>query len=66
MDANARLRAIPSVDELLRSSGAVGAIERFGRPAVAEALRRVLATIRDEVRQGGDMPSPDAIATAAA
>jgi L-seryl-tRNA(Ser) seleniumtransferase len=65
MDANVRLRAIPSVDELLRSAGVAEAIERFGRQAVAEALRGTLVTIRDEVREGRNMPSPDAIAAAA-
>lgn len=66
MDADIRLRDIPSVDELLRSAAVGEAIERFGRPAVAEALRGILARIRDEVREGADVPSADVIATAAA
>ncbi|WP_026620518.1 L-seryl-tRNA(Ser) seleniumtransferase (plasmid) [Ensifer sp. WSM1721] len=65
MDANIRLRDIPSVDELLRSAAAAEAIECFGRPAVAEALRRVLTTIRNAVRDGADVPSLEAIAVAA-
>ncbi|NRP72650.1 L-seryl-tRNA(Sec) selenium transferase [Ensifer psoraleae] len=65
MDANVRLRDIPSVDELLRSAAVVEAIECFGRQPVLEALRNVLAAIRNEVREGGDIPSSDAIATAA-
>jgi len=65
MDANIRLRDIPSVDELLRSAAAVEAIECFGRPAVAEALRRVLTTIRNAVRDGAEVPSLEAIAMAA-
>ncbi|OHV77784.1 L-seryl-tRNA(Sec) selenium transferase [Ensifer sp. LCM 4579] len=65
MDANVRLRDIPSVDELLRSAGVADAIERFGRPVVAAALRRVLTSIRDAVREGADVPSPAAIAAAA-
>ncbi len=66
MDANVRLRDIPSVDELLRSGTLVEAINFFGRRAVTEALRNVLATTRDEVRKGGEPPSPDGIAAAAA
>ncbi|MDK1385529.1 L-seryl-tRNA(Sec) selenium transferase [Sinorhizobium sp. 8-89] len=65
MDANVRLRDIPSVDELLRSAAVVEAIECFGRQPVIEALRNVLAAIRNEVREGGDIPTSDAIATAA-
>ncbi|MCA1368497.1 L-seryl-tRNA(Sec) selenium transferase [Bradyrhizobium sp. BRP14] len=65
MDANIRLRDIPSVDDLLRSAAAVEAIECFGRPAVAEALRRVLTTIRNAVRDGANVPSLEAIAMAA-
>ncbi|WEX74374.1 L-seryl-tRNA(Sec) selenium transferase [Sinorhizobium numidicum] len=65
MEANIRLRDIPSVDELLRSTGVAEAIECFGRPAVAEALRGVLSRIRDEVREGAGVPSPHAIAAAA-
>ncbi|MDK1494214.1 L-seryl-tRNA(Sec) selenium transferase [Sinorhizobium sp. 7-81] len=65
MDANVRLRDIPSVDELLRSAAVVEAIECFGRQPVIGALRNVLAAIRKEVLRGGDIPSLDAIATAA-
>lgn len=65
MDANARLRDIPSVDELLRSATLVEAIECFGRRAVTEALRSVLVMIREDVRKGEGVPSPDVIATAA-
>ncbi|WFU50791.1 L-seryl-tRNA(Sec) selenium transferase [Sinorhizobium terangae] len=67
MDVNVRLRDIPSVDELLRSAILVEAVECFGRLAVTEALRNVLATTRDEVLKGGEVPPPDAIiATAVA
>jgi L-seryl-tRNA(Ser) seleniumtransferase len=65
MDVNVRLRGIPPVDELLRSATLAEAIDCFGRRAVTEALRNVLATTRDHVRRGGEVPSPDAIATAA-
>ncbi len=65
MDANVRLRDIPSVDDLLRLAGVVEAIERFGRLTVVEVLRRVLDRIRDAVREGGDVPPLDAIVAAA-
>ncbi|MCA1493510.1 L-seryl-tRNA(Sec) selenium transferase [Sinorhizobium alkalisoli] len=65
MDANVRLRDIPSVDELLRSAGVADAVGRFGRPVVAAALRRVLTSIREAVREGADIPSSATIAAAA-
>ncbi|MDB5617157.1 L-seryl-tRNA(Sec) selenium transferase [Tardiphaga sp.] len=42
----AKLRRLPSVDEVLRSDAASAAIERFGRPAVVGAVRRILAEFR--------------------
>ena len=45
--APAKLRRLPSVDEVVRSAGAMAAIARFGRPAVVAAVRRVLAEFRD-------------------
>ncbi|PRD45652.1 L-seryl-tRNA(Sec) selenium transferase [Phyllobacterium phragmitis] len=65
MDAKFSLRDIPSMDQLLKSASIVGAMQRFGRPAVTDALRAALAAIRDEVRQGGRIPTEDAIADAA-
>jgi len=40
------LRTLPSVDEVLRTAVAVGAVERFGRPAVVAAVRGALAAAR--------------------
>jgi len=65
MDANFSLRDIPSIDQLLKTATIAEAIDRFGRPAVTDALRATLAAIRDEVRQGGRLPSPDTIVTVA-
>jgi L-seryl-tRNA(Ser) seleniumtransferase len=42
----AALRKLPSVDEVLRLAAAKVAIERFGRSAVVDAIRRVLAEFR--------------------
>jgi L-seryl-tRNA(Ser) seleniumtransferase len=44
--ATAALRKLPSVDEVLRSAAAKLAIERFGRSAVVNAVRRVVAEFR--------------------
>ncbi|MEZ2128772.1 MULTISPECIES: L-seryl-tRNA(Sec) selenium transferase [unclassified Sinorhizobium] len=65
MDASARLRDIPSVDQVLKTAAAAGAIECFGRSAVTNAIRAILSEARDKVRQGQDIPSRDEVATAA-
>jgi L-seryl-tRNA(Ser) seleniumtransferase len=43
---NADLRALPSVDEVLRTRLATVAVDRFGRMAVVEAVRATLAAAR--------------------
>src|SRR5476649_2543429 len=40
----AALRKLPSVDEVMRSAG--GAVAHFGRPAVVDVIRTVLAEAR--------------------
>ena len=65
MDSNASLRRIPSVDQLLKSASAAGIIERFGRPALTEALRSALAQTRTDVRNGLNAPSAETIMAAA-
>lgn len=57
MDANAGLRDLPSIDQLLKSEAIVEAVEQFGRPLVVEALRKSLAEIRNKARDGGTIPS---------
>jgi L-seryl-tRNA(Ser) seleniumtransferase len=42
----AALRKLPSVDEVLRTTTAVGATSRFGRSAVVTAIRQTLAEAR--------------------
>jgi L-seryl-tRNA(Ser) seleniumtransferase len=44
--ATASLRKLPSVDEVLRTAAANTAIECFGRPAVVDAVRRVISESR--------------------
>ncbi|MEA2870416.1 MAG: L-seryl-tRNA(Ser) seleniumtransferase [Hyphomicrobiales bacterium] len=51
------LRKLPSVDEVVRSSAASHAVARFGRPAVVNAVRDVLA----EARNGGATMEPGAV-----
>jgi len=65
MDTNASLRRIPSVDELLKSASAGAAIERFGRPAVTEALRAAVTDLRNKVRKGRNLPARENIIAAA-
>ncbi len=46
--------AIPSVDVLLRHPDAARLIDGYGRPAVLDAIRMVLATIRRDLPQQGE------------
>lgn len=64
MDANASLRELPSVDQLLQSHAIIEAISRFGRPLVIDALRRNLADVRIQVRNGAEFPPRDVIVAA--
>jgi L-seryl-tRNA(Ser) seleniumtransferase len=60
------LRALPSVDEVLRADAGALAIERFGRPAVVTAVRHALDAARAALRAGKAPPSErDALANAA-
>ena len=45
-------RLLPSVDELLHQPELVALIEREGQPAVTEAIRAVLAKVREEIATG--------------
>ena len=61
----ARLRALPSVDQVLRTGCGRAATERFGRQAAASAARAILAASRAALREGGPAPADaDAIGTA--
>lgn len=65
MDSNANLRRIPSMDELLKLTPARIAIERFGRLAVTQALRTIVADLRNAMRDGGNVPTRENIMAAA-
>ncbi len=56
-------RRLPSVDEIIRAAPAAALVERFGRPAVVNAVRDVLAELRAN-RAAAD--GPDAVLTDAA
>lgn len=45
-------RLLPSVDELLKSAALAELMAREGQPAVAESVRAVLASLRDEINSG--------------
>jgi L-seryl-tRNA(Ser) seleniumtransferase len=54
------LAGLPSVDQVLRTPVAAAAIARFGRTAATDAVRQVLAAIRERARNGGATALPDA------
>jgi len=51
-DTQDRLRALPSVDDLLRSAAVAPLLEAHPRELVVEAIRTVLDRLRDEIRLG--------------
>ena len=65
-ESGARLRALPSVHDVLKADAAVLAINRFGRRSAVAAVRQALDAARAALR-GGRMPpiAPQAIAEAA-
>jgi L-seryl-tRNA(Ser) seleniumtransferase len=65
-EPDVRLRALPSVDDVLKADAATLAIARFGRPAAVAAVRRALDATRAALRAGKTQPSqPDAVASTA-
>jgi L-seryl-tRNA(Ser) seleniumtransferase len=59
MTMSERLRELPSVDELLKTSQASELIDAYGRPQTLEALRQALSDLRAQIRQKGDLPIPE-------
>src|SRR5450631_561841 len=64
-DTTARLRDIPSVDQVLRTSPGIAAAELFGGQCATGAVRTVLADARAAVRNGEPPPAAGAVAAAA-
>jgi L-seryl-tRNA(Ser) seleniumtransferase len=63
--ASAALRKLPSVDEVLRTPVAAGAVARFGRQAAVAAVRDVLAKARAVKDTSGDAANVAAAAQTA-
>ncbi len=55
------LRGLPSIDRLLQEPRAADLQHEFGRPLTLEALREVLAVIRQDVKSGIPLPDTDEI-----
>jgi L-seryl-tRNA(Ser) seleniumtransferase len=51
-EPNLRLRALPSVDDVLKADAATLAIAQFGRPAAVAAVRQILNATRVALRAG--------------
>lgn len=65
-DRAARLRAIPSVDRVLQTEAAAIALRRFRRAYVVDAVRAVLAEVRQRIAEDEvPVPSPDEVIAAA-
>jgi len=65
-EPDVRLRALPSVDDVLKADAAMLAIARFGRSAAVMAVRQALDVTRAALRAGKTPPSqPEAIASTA-
>ena len=65
-EPDVRLRALPSVDDVLKADAAVLAIDCFGWSAAVTAVRQTLDAARTALRAGKTPPSqPEAIAGAA-
>jgi L-seryl-tRNA(Ser) seleniumtransferase len=61
-----QLRALPSVDDVLRANAGTLAIEQYGRPAAVAAVRQTLDAARAMLRAGKALPSQrDALANGA-
>ncbi|MDW6024228.1 L-seryl-tRNA(Sec) selenium transferase [Mesorhizobium sp. BAC0120] len=57
-----RLRSLPSVDRMLKTSVTPAAVQRFGRQAVTDAIRQVLDNVRQACRSGATVPEPEDLA----
>jgi L-seryl-tRNA(Ser) seleniumtransferase len=60
------LRALPKVDRVVAHAALDEARRALGVPAVTELVRDAVAEARGAVRDGGEAPTPDAIAARAA
>ena len=62
----ARLRELPSVDQVLKTSAGQAAAVEFGHGQAGAAIREALAEARQAVRQGAEPPDAASLAASAA
>jgi L-seryl-tRNA(Ser) seleniumtransferase len=55
------LRLLPAVDQLLKTDQAAAWINQYGRPLTLEALRQVLAEMREKIKSGQDFPGEETL-----
>jgi L-seryl-tRNA(Ser) seleniumtransferase len=55
------LRALPSVDQLLKTDTVENCIANFGRPLTLQAIRESLDEVRSDIRAGTPIPSQQAL-----
>jgi L-seryl-tRNA(Ser) seleniumtransferase len=60
-----QLRLLPSVDELLHSTGGQQLVQRYSRSMTLQAVRASISHARAQIRQGAPCPSSDEILTIA-
>src|SRR2546429_10020888 len=60
-----QLRLLPSIDELLQSSGGAGLIAQYSRSMTLRAIRAALAQARLDIFNGSTCPSPEQLLAAA-
>lgn len=63
--ATSPLRALPSVDEVMKMAAVMDAAERHGRELTVEAVRRALHSAREAARAGDRVADGQAVAEAA-
>ena len=56
-DLSAKLRSLPSVDQVLTAPPMVGALAQWDRPLVVEAVRATIAEARARLRSGSHAAS---------
>ncbi len=61
MNASADLRQLPSVDRILNAPALQALMPFYGHRLVVKAIRRTLDAIREEVRAGSELPTPEEV-----
>ncbi|MCX7855983.1 MAG: L-seryl-tRNA(Sec) selenium transferase, partial [Anaerolineae bacterium] len=66
MNISVALRQLPSVDRILNEPAIQAMLPFYGHRLVVTAIRRTLDAIREEVRAGGEPPTPESVVARAA